>query len=144
MQVLPKGDPDDTEVLRDFVTAVLAVEPDATGPAVMLYEAGNTILRAFIEAGVFALVSIFVLLWITLRRLRDVAVTLVPLLLAAVLTLELSRRARHAAQFREHHRAAAAARRRRRLQDLLRHGMAPRHDRARPVDPDAAPSSSAR
>lgn len=90
LQALPKGDPDDTEVLREFVAAVLAIEPEATGPAVMLHEAGNTILRAFIEAGVFALVSIFVLLWITLRRLSDVALTLVPLLLAALLTLELS------------------------------------------------------
>ena len=90
VQVLPKGDPDNTQVLRRFVRAVLAVEPGATGPAVMLYEAGNTILRAFIEAAAFALVSIFVLLWVTLRRLRDVAVTLLPLLLAAVLTLELS------------------------------------------------------
>ena len=63
MQVLPKGDPDDTAVLRRFVTAVLAVEPGATGPAVMLYEAGNTILHAFIEAGAFAILSIFVLLW---------------------------------------------------------------------------------
>jgi uncharacterized protein len=90
VQVLPKGDPDDTAVLRQFVAAVLAVEPDATGPAVMLYEAGNTILRAFIEAGGFAIASIFVLLWVTLRRLGDVAMTLLPLLLAAVLTLELS------------------------------------------------------
>ena len=62
VQVLPKGDPDDTAVLREFVAAVLAVEPAATGPAVMLYEAGNTILRAFIEAGAFALAAIFVLL----------------------------------------------------------------------------------
>ena len=37
VQLLPKGDPDDTAVLRNFVTAVLAVEPDATGPAVLLY-----------------------------------------------------------------------------------------------------------
>src|SRR4051794_2825449 len=90
VQVLPKGDPDDTEVLRHFVTTVLAAEPDATGPAVMLYEAGNTILWAFMEAGAFALLSIFVLLLITLRRIGDIAVTLVPLLLAALLTLELS------------------------------------------------------
>src|SRR5205823_1827273 len=58
VQVLPKGDPDNTEVLRDFVTAVLAVEPDATGPAVSLYEAGNTVVWAFVEAGVFALSAI--------------------------------------------------------------------------------------
>jgi uncharacterized protein len=89
VEVLPKGDPDNTAVLRRFVAAVRAVEPDATGPAVRLYEAGNTIVRAFIEAGLFALSAIFVLLWVTLRRLTDVLLTLVPLLIAAVVTLEL-------------------------------------------------------
>jgi hopanoid biosynthesis associated RND transporter like protein HpnN len=89
VEVLPKGDPDDTAVLRRFVTAVTAIAPDATGPAVSLYEAGNTIVHAFIVAGVFAMAAIFVLLWITLRRLADVLLTLVPLLLAAVVTLEL-------------------------------------------------------
>jgi hopanoid biosynthesis associated RND transporter like protein HpnN len=89
VQVLPKGDPDNTEVLRDFVTAVLAVEPEATGPAVSLFEAGNTVVRAFIQAGIFALSAIAVLLWITLRRITDVLLTLVPLLVAGVVTLEL-------------------------------------------------------
>jgi hopanoid biosynthesis associated RND transporter like protein HpnN len=89
VQVLPKGDPENTAVLRQFVTAVLAVEPEATGPAAMLYEAGNTIVRAFIEAAVFALAAIALLLWITLRRVTDVLMTLVPLLVAAVVTLEL-------------------------------------------------------
>jgi hypothetical protein len=89
VQALPKGDPEDTAVLRRFVSAVLAVEPDATGPAPMLYEAGNTIVRAFIEAAIFALAAIALLLWVTLRRLTDVFMTLVPLLLAAVVTLEL-------------------------------------------------------
>ncbi|MBV9152093.1 MAG: MMPL family transporter [Alphaproteobacteria bacterium] len=89
VQALPKGDPEDTAVLRRFVTAVLAVEPDATGPATMLYEAGNTIVRAFVEAGIFAFAAIALLLWITLRRVTDVLMTLVPLLLAAVVTLEL-------------------------------------------------------
>ncbi|MBV8133351.1 MAG: MMPL family transporter, partial [Alphaproteobacteria bacterium] len=89
VQVLPKGDPDDTKVLRNFVSAVLAVEPSATGPAVLLFEAGNTVVRAFIEAGVIALAAIAVLLWITLRRVVDVLLTLVPLLVAVVVTLEL-------------------------------------------------------
>jgi hopanoid biosynthesis associated RND transporter like protein HpnN len=89
VQVLPKGDPENTAVLRQFVTAVLAVEPEATGPAAMLYEAGNTIVRAFIEAAAFALAAIALLLWITLRRVIDVLMTLVPLLVAAVVTLEL-------------------------------------------------------
>jgi hopanoid biosynthesis associated RND transporter like protein HpnN len=89
VQVLPKGDPDNTEVLRGFVRAVLAIEPNATGPAVLLYEAGNTIVRAFVEAGIFAIAAIALLLWLTLRRISDVLLTLLPLLLAAVVTLEL-------------------------------------------------------
>ncbi|HEY3908965.1 MAG TPA: MMPL family transporter [Stellaceae bacterium] len=90
VQVLPQGDPDNTAVLRHFVTAVLAVAPAATGPAVLLYEAGNTVVRAFVEAGIFALAAITLLLWITLRRPIDVLLTLVPLLVAGVVTLELS------------------------------------------------------
>ena len=89
VQVLPKGDPEDTEVLRGFATSVLAVEPNATGPAVFLYEARNTVVRAFIEAGIFALSAIAILLWIALRRMGDVVLTLLPLLVAGVVTLEL-------------------------------------------------------
>ena len=87
--VLPKGDPEDTTALREFVAAVLRVQPNATGPAVLMYEAGNTVVRAFIEAGIFALAAIALLLWITLRRVTDVLLTLVPLLVAGIVTLEL-------------------------------------------------------
>jgi hypothetical protein len=89
IQVLPSGDPDDTDVLRNFVRAILAVEPNATGPAVMLFEAGNTVVSAFITAGFFALAAIAILLLITLRRIADVLLTLVPLLVAGVVTLEM-------------------------------------------------------
>jgi hopanoid biosynthesis associated RND transporter like protein HpnN len=88
VRVLPKGHSDDTATLRDFVTAVLAIEPNATGEAVALYESGNTVVRAFIEAGIFALSAIAMLLWIALRRIGDVMLTLVPLLVAGVVTLE--------------------------------------------------------
>ena len=46
-------------------------------------------MRSFIEAGLFALVAIALLLWVALRRLSDVLMTLLPLLLAAGLTLDL-------------------------------------------------------
>jgi hypothetical protein len=55
-----------------------------------LFEAGNTVVRAFIEAGIFALAAIALLLWVTLRRTSDVLLTLVPLLVAIVVTLELA------------------------------------------------------
>ncbi len=45
-------------------------------------------VTAFIQAGLYALLSITILLWIVLRRFGDVLLTLVPLLLAGVVTLE--------------------------------------------------------
>jgi hypothetical protein len=57
---------------------------------VLLYEAGNTVVRAFIEAGIFALSAIMLLLAITLRRPADVLLTLLPLLVAGIVTLELT------------------------------------------------------
>jgi hopanoid biosynthesis associated RND transporter like protein HpnN len=89
VQATPKGDPNDNETLRQFARAVLAVEPTAIGGPISILEAGNTISFAFIEAGLWALGSITILLWIVLRRFTDVLLTLVPLILAGALTLEL-------------------------------------------------------
>jgi uncharacterized protein len=89
VEVLPLGDPDDTEAVRRFVKAVLALEPDASGPAIDLFEAGRTVVQAFVEAGIFALAAIAVLLLIALRRVGDVLLTLVPLVIAGIVTLEL-------------------------------------------------------
>jgi hopanoid biosynthesis associated RND transporter like protein HpnN len=72
-----------------FARAVMQAEPTATGPAIGELEWGTTIIHAFFLAGVCALVSIAALLWIVLRRVSDVALTLVPLLVAALVTLEL-------------------------------------------------------
>jgi predicted RND superfamily exporter protein len=89
VEVLPSGDPDNTETVRSFVKAVLALEPNASGSAVELFEAANTVVRAFVEAGAFALIAIAVLLLIALRRIGDVVMTLAPLVIAGVVTLEL-------------------------------------------------------
>jgi hopanoid biosynthesis associated RND transporter like protein HpnN len=90
VEVTPAGDRNENATLRQFARAVLAAEPNATGEAIGIYEAGKTIVRAFIEAGAWALFSIAILLWIVLRRLGDVLLTLVPLILAGILTLELT------------------------------------------------------
>jgi hopanoid biosynthesis associated RND transporter like protein HpnN len=89
VSVSPKGDSEDNAVLRHFVEAVTAVAPNATGEAIGIQKAGDTIVNAFIQAAIWALVSIAILLWITLKRASDVALTLFPLLLACVVTLEL-------------------------------------------------------
>jgi hopanoid biosynthesis associated RND transporter like protein HpnN len=89
VEVLPEGDPNDTATLRRFATAVLAVAPDASGTPVWLIEAQHTVLRAFIEAGVLAVLTIAIMLWITLRHFGDVLLTLVPLIVAGAVTLEV-------------------------------------------------------
>jgi hopanoid biosynthesis associated RND transporter like protein HpnN len=89
VEVAPKGNTNDTEVLRGFARAVLAVYPHATGGPISILESGNTVVSAFIQAGIYSLLSIALLLWIVLKRFGDVLLTLVPLLLAGVVTLEL-------------------------------------------------------
>ena len=75
--------------MRQFARAVLAVEPDAVEGPISILDAGQTIVRAFIEAGLWALLSISVLLWLVLRRIGDVLLTIIPLMTAGVVTLEL-------------------------------------------------------
>jgi predicted RND superfamily exporter protein len=76
-------------VLRGFASAVLAAEPSATGSAISLYESAKTVTSAFFEAGIIALAAIAVLLFFALRRLSDVLLTLIPLLIAGAVTLEI-------------------------------------------------------
>ncbi len=89
VEIVPKGDPNDNETLRTFARAVQEVEPNATGGPISILESGRTVIRAFFEAGFWALASITVLLWIVLRRFGDVLLTLIPLLMAGVVTMEV-------------------------------------------------------
>jgi uncharacterized protein len=89
VEALPRGDPNDNDNLRRFANAVLAAEPTAIGGPVSILKSGDTVVRAFIHAGIYALVVISLLLWITLRRITDVLMTLVPLLVAGAVTLEI-------------------------------------------------------
>jgi hopanoid biosynthesis associated RND transporter like protein HpnN len=89
VEALPRGDPNDNETLRKFAGAVLAAEPNAIGGPVSILKSGETVVRAFIEAGICALIVISLLLWLALRRITDVLLTLVPLLVAGAVTLEI-------------------------------------------------------
>jgi predicted RND superfamily exporter protein len=89
IEALPRGDPNDNDNLRRFASAVLAAEPTAIGGPVSILKSGDTVVKAFVHAGIYALVVIGLLLWITLRRITDVLLTLVPLLVAGAVTLEI-------------------------------------------------------
>src|SRR5262249_60685086 len=70
--------------------AVFKFEPEATGMPILIQESAKTIVRPFTYAVALALLCITVLLFIVLRSTRDVLLTLVPLLIAGIVTLELT------------------------------------------------------
>lgn len=90
VELAPSGNGNDNEILRRFASAVLAVAPEATGAPVLIQESAKTVVRAFTQAGLWAFASITIILALVLRRLSDIAMTLVPLVLAGVVTLELT------------------------------------------------------
>jgi hopanoid biosynthesis associated RND transporter like protein HpnN len=89
VEALPRGDPNDNDTLRKFAAAVLNAEPNAIGGPVSILKSGDTVVKAFIHAGITALLVISFLLWLALRRVTDVLLTLVPLLVAGAVTLEI-------------------------------------------------------
>jgi hopanoid biosynthesis associated RND transporter like protein HpnN len=89
VEVALKGDGHDNETLKQFAAAVLTVAPNATGTPILIQESANTVVDAFVRAAAFALISITLILLIVLRRVSDVLLTLVPLLLASVVTLQV-------------------------------------------------------
>ena len=89
VEVAPSGDGNDNAVLRRFVDAVRAVAPQASGAPIFIVEAAKTIVKAFLQAAVWSVASIALILFVTLRRWLDVALTLIPLMVAIVVTLEI-------------------------------------------------------
>jgi hopanoid biosynthesis associated RND transporter like protein HpnN len=87
VSVAPKGDSNNDAVLRRFGAAGLKIAPDATGPAIYVQAYAGAVVNAFIEAGVLSFVAICGLLLIALRRVRDVAITMAPIVLTGLLTM---------------------------------------------------------
>jgi hopanoid biosynthesis associated RND transporter like protein HpnN len=90
VEVFPRGDARNHEVLQSFVAAVAREAPRATGMPVQIQESARTVIRAFETAGLLAVGAITLLLFVVLRRPRDILAVLVPLLLAGLLTLATS------------------------------------------------------
>jgi uncharacterized protein len=87
---VPAGvDPNDDQMLARFSHAVKAAEPGAIGGPISILHSANVIILAFLQAAAWSVLLITVLLWITLRHFGDVLRTLIPLLVSALVTLEL-------------------------------------------------------
>jgi hypothetical protein len=89
LDIAPSGNVNDNATVQAFAQAVQSAEPNATEGPISILQARRTVITAFLQAGGWALLSIAVLLWITLRRIGDVLLTLIPLLVAGLVTLEI-------------------------------------------------------
>jgi len=87
VSLVPRGDSNDNAVLERFIAAVLAVAPDTTGEPFDLQQGGRTVAWAFAEGGLLSFLAITALLFAVLRRVRDVAITMAPIILTGLLTL---------------------------------------------------------
>jgi hypothetical protein len=87
VSIIPKGDSNNNAVLTRFINAVVPVVPNVTGAALGIHEGGATIVGAFVEAGVLSFIAITILLLLVLRRVRDVAITMAPIVLTGLLTM---------------------------------------------------------
>jgi predicted RND superfamily exporter protein len=86
IQVMPAGKIETNEDMNAFATAVQQVAPEATGDLTVTIASGDTVVKAFRQAVIYALVAITLLLLIYLRSLRETLYIMLPLLLAGVLT----------------------------------------------------------
>jgi uncharacterized protein len=87
VQVNPKPEAQTPEGLKTFVQQVSAIAPDAGGSAVTIAATADTIVGAFRQAALYAVIAIALILLGLLRRLLDAALVMAPLLMSAMLTL---------------------------------------------------------
>ena len=86
IQVYPRATMQDDVSFKQFVDAVLEIDPKGAGVAVNLVEFAEAIQASFRQALISAIVVIWLLLWILWRRASPVLLATAPLLLSSLLT----------------------------------------------------------
>ena len=87
VSIIPRGDGNDNAVLGRFIDAVVKLAPTATGAPFDTQQGGGAVAGAFMQAGGLSFIAITLLLYGVLRRVRDVAITMAPIVLTGLLTL---------------------------------------------------------
>ncbi len=86
VEALPSAAAQTTAGLRQFAKAVLAIAPDAGGPAISTIATAQTILNSFREAALLAFLAITVILLLVFRNLRGPLLVLATLGMSVLLT----------------------------------------------------------
>jgi len=87
LTIQPKSRITSNEALYRFVEDMQRVNKDVAGTAVEVVGSAQTMIHAFTDAAIYAVIMIALILFVILRRLLDVALVLAPLLLSALLTV---------------------------------------------------------
>ncbi|MBK7365344.1 MAG: MMPL family transporter [Nitrosomonas sp.] len=86
--VYPSENLNDNDALKRFIRSVQRYVPQISGTPAIMLEAGEAVVDAFIHAFVLTLIGVTVALYVLLRKnMLLVAITLLPLLLAALFTV---------------------------------------------------------
>ena len=85
LEMTPREDLSDNHFLRAFVEEIQSVIDDnATGTAVINVGAAEAVQSAFIQAFSYALILIAILLWLILRSVKEVIVTLISVVVSRI------------------------------------------------------------
>jgi uncharacterized protein len=84
--IIPSKNLNELDNLKEFIGEVRKIAPNATDLPVIYLETGNAVVKAFQQALMSALLAITVVLLIVQRSLKETLRTLLPLLMAAILT----------------------------------------------------------
>lgn len=86
VEVFARDDLSDPGAMERFADAVLAVDPSATGAAVMIVESARAIEGAMVRALGYAFLAIALLLLLLWRSVTDTLLALTPLVFASLMT----------------------------------------------------------
>lgn len=87
IEIYPKGTNLDNEQIATFVKQIRSVAPEAAGTSVDIIESANTVVHAFIIAAVMAIITLAIIIFIALRRILDMCLVLMPLILSGLMTI---------------------------------------------------------
>ena len=87
LEIYPRENLQNNLALKRFTEQLQAKFPTATGGPIISIEAGNAVVSAFRQAFLFALLAISALLLLLLKPRKDAVLIIIPLLIAASLTV---------------------------------------------------------
>ena len=87
VEIFPAQNVNDNQALRRFVDRVQEMVPSASGSPVGILEGGRAIVTACVQATLLAIAASAALLFVVLRRYREVLFVLLPLVLTMILTV---------------------------------------------------------